>query len=213
MQQAQQSTQPVAQSQLGYWKDPKGNLIREDLIKPIDRERDALVKRLVEGAKKVSAELHDYKAGAFADIAALVELSAEQYGAQIGGKKGNVTLHTFDGKYKVQRAMAETIVFDERLQAAKGLIDECLEEWTADSRPEVLAIVKNAFAADQEGNLNTGRILALKRLNITDNRWQRAMLAIADAAMVVGSKTYLRVYERVGETDQYVPIPLAVAEV
>jgi hypothetical protein len=31
---------------------------------------------------------------------------------------------------KIQRNIAEHIVFDERLQAAKQLIDECLKEWT-----------------------------------------------------------------------------------
>ncbi|WP_374354523.1 DUF3164 family protein [Chitinimonas sp.] len=197
----------------GYWPDASGNLIREDLIKPIDRERDALVKKLVAGAKAVSTQLADYKLAAFADIAALVELSAEQYGAKVGGKKGNVTLYTFDGRYKVQRAMADSIVFDERLQAAKALIDQCLDEWTADSRPELKAIINNAFSVDKEGNLNTGRVLGLKRLDIQDVRWQSAMAAIGDAVQVVGSKAYVRVYERVGDSDMYRPIPLNVAEV
>jgi len=197
----------------GFWKDASGNLIREDLIKPVDRERDALVKRLVANAQSVSEQLAKFKSEAFADIAALVELSAEQYGAKVGGKKGNVTMYTYDGRYKVQRAMADNIVFDERLQAAKALIDACLDEWTKGSRAEVMAIINSAFSVDKEGNLNTGRILGLKRLNITDERWQRAMQAIADATMVVSSKAYVRLYERVGDTNEYRPIPLNVAEV
>jgi hypothetical protein len=203
----------VNEAPTGYWPDAKGNLIKEELVKPIDRERDALVKRLVAGALEVNKALVDYKAGAFADIAALVELSAEQYSIKVGGKKGNVTLYSFDGRYKVQRAAADNIAFDERLQAAKALIDACLEEWTAESRPELKAIIGSAFDVDKEGNLNTGRILGLRRLDIADPRWKQAMQAISDAMQIVGSKSYIRVYERVGQTDTYVPIPLNVAEV
>lgn len=36
----------------GYWVDAKGALIPEHLIKPIDKERDQLVKELVFHAKK-----------------------------------------------------------------------------------------------------------------------------------------------------------------
>ena len=38
--------------------------------------------------------------------------------------KGNVTLTSYDGKYKIQRAIAEYLHFDERLQVAKELIDD-----------------------------------------------------------------------------------------
>lgn len=202
---------PQAATPPGYWKDPRGNLIREELIKPIDKARDALVREIVVQSRQIEATLGAFKAAVFGDIAAFVELSAEEYGAKIGGKKGNVTLFSFDGRYKVQRAIAEHVSFDERLQAAKGLIDECLDEWTSGSRPELKAIVNEAFQVDKEGKLNTGRILALKRLEIADDRWKRAMLAIAESTLVVGSKAYVRVYERVGDSDEYLPIALDVA--
>ena len=41
----------------------------------------------------------------------------------------------------------------------------------------------------------------------------RAMDAIADSFVVVGSRSYVRVYERVGDTNQYQSIPLDVAGV
>jgi len=64
---------------------------------------------------------------------------------------------------------------------------------------------------DKEGNLNTSRILGLRRVEIQDSRWQNAMQAISESVQVVSSKAYVRLYERVGETDQYVPIALDVA--
>lgn len=57
------------------------------------------------------------------------------------------------------------------------------------------AIVNQAFDTDKEGQINTGRVLSLRRLDIKDERWLRAMNAIGEAVQVVGSKSYIRVYE------------------
>lgn len=195
----------------GFLKDAKGHLVPLDLVKPIDMARNDLVLELVAKAQVVSATLAAFKADAFGDIKAFVDMSAEQYKAKVGGKKGNVTLMSFDGQYKVVLAAQENIRFDERLQAARALIDECLTEWTQDARSEVRAIVNEAFRADKQGEISTGRVLALRRMEIKDARWQRAMEAIGDAVQVVGSKSYIRVYQRVGESEQYVPIPLDIA--
>lgn len=197
----------------GYWRDAKGCLIPESMIKPIDKERDRLVNELVGKARSVSDVLAKFKAEAFGDIAAFIDLSAEQYQAQLGGKKGNLTLYSFDGKYRIQRAIQDRIAFDERLQAARVLIDECLADWTVGASPELQAIVNQAFDTDKEGQINTGRVLSLRRLDIKDERWLRAMNAIGEAVQVVGSKSYIRVYERIGETEQYQPIALDIAGV
>jgi len=195
----------------GFLKDAKGHLVPLDLVKPIDMARNDLVLELVAKAQVVSATLAAFKADAFGDIKAFVDMSAEQYKTKVGGKKGNVTLMSFDGQYKVVLAAQDNIRFDERLQAARALIDECLTEWTQDARSEVRAIVNEAFRADKQGEISTGRVLALRRMEIKDARWQRAMEAIGDAVQVVGSKSYIRVYQRVGESEQYVPIPLDIA--
>lgn len=196
----------------GYRQDSRGRLVAEQLIKPIDQARDELVLELVSKAKVLNSLLKEFKTGAFNDITAFVQLSAEQYRASIGGKKGNVTLMSFDGQYMVRRQIQETIRFDERLQAAKTLIDECLAEWVEGARDELRALINDAFRVDQEGNIRTGQVLGLRRLEITDERWQRAMQAIGDAVQVVGSKAYVRVYER-DQDGQYQPITLDMAGV
>ncbi|GAP66291.1 hypothetical protein MBSD_n1595 [Mizugakiibacter sediminis] len=196
----------------GYRQDAQGRLVHESQIKPIDQARDALVAELVAKGRAVQAKLADYKRQAFADIDAFVALSAEQYGVHLGGRKGNVTLLSFDGRYKVVRAIAEHIQFDERLQAAKALIDTCLRDWTEGARPEIVTLVQDAFRVDAAGNIRTGNVLALRRLDIADARWQRAMQAIGDAVQVVGSKSYVRLYER-DDAGQYQPISLDIAGV
>lgn len=196
------------QTPKGHMRNAMGHLVPIDLVKPIDQERDRLVRELAQEAIRLNADLKKTKVRIFGDVSAFVDLSSEQYGVKRGGKKGNLTLHTYDGRFKLQLQTAEAMTFDERLQAAKALIDECINEWAATSRPEIKVLVQQAFQTDKEGNLNVGRVLALRRLEIKDERWQSAMKAIGESIQVVGSKQYIRFYERVGDTDRYEAIPL-----
>ena len=197
----------------GYKVDGQGRLVPVESIRELDLLRDELVTTLVKEAKQHSSALRTFKEKSFTEIASFLDLSADQYGVKMGGRKGNVTLHSFDQRFKIIRAVDDTLIFDERLQAAKALIDECLIDWTRDARPELKAIVDRAFETDKAGNINTNRVLALRRIQSDDARWAMAMKAISESTMVTGSKSYLRVYERIGMTDRYEQIPLGVADV
>jgi hypothetical protein len=180
----------------GHWRDAKGRLVPESQIKPIDKARDELVRELFAKAERVHQVLAEFKRQAFADIAAFIELSAEQYDVDVGGKKGNVSLLSFDGALRVQRAIADRITFDERLLTAKALIDECLREWTAEARPEIATLVNKAFEVDQAGNIRVGSVLSLRRYAIDDPRWKKAMDTIGDAVQVESTSSYVRFHRR-----------------
>ena len=45
----------------GFWQDAQGRMVPESLIKPIDIERDRLVRHLVDRASELSAKLADFK--------------------------------------------------------------------------------------------------------------------------------------------------------
>lgn len=197
----------------GYWIDARGVMTPADMVKPIDKDRDALVGEIIERALPLHKGLAEFKLAVFADTQAFRELSGEMYGAKVGGEKGNMTFYTWDGVWKVNVAIAERLAFDERLQAAKALIDECLKDWMEGSRPEVVSLIDEAFQVDKEGEVSTSRILRLRRLDITDERWLNAMRAINDAILIVGSKKYVRLYQRVGDSNQYVPLSLDLAAV
>jgi Rad3-related DNA helicase len=193
-----------------YMQDSMGRLVPVESVKPIDIERDALVKQIVESARSLNAALADFKGRTHADIAAFAELSAERYGVKLGGRKGNLCLSTFDGRFRVLRAISDVLVFDERLQAAKHLIDECLNEWTDGARKEIRTLINDAFAVDKEGQISTARVLTLRRLNFDDARWNRAMAAISDSLGVATSRSYLRIYER-GADGNYKQLNLDLA--
>jgi len=197
----------------GFWADAKGKLTHETLVRDIDKERDRLVKELFNQAVGVNQTLAEFKERAFGDIAAFISLSLEQYQVDVGGKKGNVTLYSYNGQYKIMRAIQDSMKFDERILAAKELIYQCVTEWTEGARPEAKAIIDHAFKTDNDGNLSVSRILSLRKLDIKDERWVSAMDAIGKSLQVVSSKSYVRVYERIGDTDNYRQIPLDLAAV
>ena len=197
----------------GYKKDAQGKLVPIDMIKDIDKQRDELVLGLIKEAQQHHEALVKFKSSAMSNIQKFIDESGKKYGVKMGGNKGNVTLLSFDGRFKVQRSIAEYLVFDERLQVAKELIDQCIHEWTEGSRSEIRVLINDAFQVDKEGKVSTTRILGLKRLDIKNLKWKKAMQAISDSIQVSGSKSYVRVYERVGESDQYKPISLDMAVV
>ena len=105
--------------------------------------------------------------------------------------------------------VAEKLDFDARIHAAKSLIDECLKDWIDGGRAELRPIVCDAFNVDKQGRLNTKQILALRRYNISDDRWKRAMEAISDSLYVSGSKSYVRIHKRT-ESGEYKQVNLDV---
>lgn len=191
----------------GYKRNAAGNLVPLENIKEIDLVRDDFVRQAVKRAQEVAFVVREFKNQLAGDLQAFLELSAEKYGADLGGSRGNVSLISFDGRYKVLRAVADRLEFGEQLQAAKSLIDQCLREWTRDSRSEIRALIDSAFQVDKKGRINAKRILGLRQLKIEDTTWQRAMEAIGDALTVTGSSTYYRVYER-DEQGEYRQLPL-----
>lgn len=200
-----QSTTP------SYWTDATGNLVPEAKVKQIDQVRNQMVYDLCRMAEVESAALRTFKLSAMAEVAAFIGLSLEHYGVRTGGEKGNVTLVSYDGIYKLVRQMQDKIVFGEQLMAAKALIDECVHLWAAGASDNIKALVNHAFQTDKEGKINTGRVLSLRRLDIKDEKWQAAMQAIADSMQTASTKPYIRFYKRDAKTLDYLPINLDVA--
>ena len=179
-----------------YMPDAKGNLVPVELVAPATQLEDETVRKIIGYAMALSEQVARFKGHTFEDLGALEALLRQEYGVTKGGAKGNKTFMSHDGLFKVQVQVADHIDFGPQLQIAKELVDECLNEWAADSRPEIRAIVTRAFNTDKAGQINRSEIFMLLRLEIEDKRWQEAMRAIRDAMRVVGSKTYIRCYER-----------------
>lgn len=196
----------------GYMADRKGRLVPIEQVSPFDQEMDAFVRAQVKEAELESARIKAFKNQSFDDCYAWLDLVAEKYDRQRGGLKGNVTFSTFDGSQQIRIAVQDSLTFGPELQVAKDIIDECLSEWSEGANKNLKAIVNDAFAVDQEGKLNTGRILSLRRIKIDDPRWLQAMDCISESLQVAVSKTYIRFLKKDTE-GKMISIPIDIAAV
>ncbi len=197
----------------GYLRNASGHLVPEEQVRDHDKLRDRVAKDLAAEAEELSARLAAFKARALGDIGDLVSISAERYGVNLGGNKGNVTLASFDGQYKVTRTYAERITFTEELEAAKVLINSCIMRWSEGANANIRVLVDRAFRTNSKGQIKTAAVLELLRLEIKDEDWLRAMQALKDSIQTAGTAVYVRVYQRIGQSDQYRPVPLDLAAV
>jgi len=187
-------------------KDSQGRMVPVAIVKQADRQRDDLVRELFLQFDTIQQAMSDFRTVADRAINAHLELIQEQYGVKKGGQVGNLVLASYDGSLRIIRAVDKLIVFTDEIHAAKALIYECVHEWTDGARPELRAIVDAAFRQDKQGHLSVDRIVGLLRLEIADDRWQKAMQAIKDSMQVQSTRSYLRFYRR-GADGEYCHIP------
>ena len=195
-----------------YLEDSKGGLVPVSAIKPIDLKREDVVTSIIADTLKERDRLIEFKREVWVRVQEFLSESAKDSGARkFGGAKGNVTLTSFDGKYKVVIAVNDTIRFNEKLQIAKQLIDKCISNWSEGANENLRVIVSDAFNVGKSGLVSTSRVLGLRRLKIQDPSWKKAMDAITESLQVECSKTYMRFYERQADNTTYKQIPLDVA--
>ena len=194
-----------------FLEDGNGGLVPVSAIKPIDLKRHEAVTSIMSDTFKERDRLVEFKKSIWIRVQDFLSESAKNSGARkFGGAKGNVTLTSFDSKYKVMVAVNDTIQFNEKLQVAKQLIDKCIANWSKGANENLRAIVDDAFNVGKSGLVSTSRVLGLRRLDIKDTTWKKAMDAITESMQVASSKTYMRFYER-QEDGSYKQIPLDVA--
>ena len=196
-----------------YMGDGKGGFQPVETIRPQYLIEDETVRKILGYGIALSEQMARFKEHIFDDISAHEAILAQEYNTRLGGAKGNKTLQTVDGLFRVQVQVSDYIAFGPELQIAKGLFDECLTEWAADARPELRALVTNAFQTDKTGNISRARIFMLLRQDSDDPRWQEGQRAIREAMRVVGSKTYVRCYRRARHDARWEPVSLDMAGV
>jgi hypothetical protein len=152
---------------------------------------------LIEKAAALRLAMEAFKQAAYADIDAFKEILFAQYGARVGGSKNGIKLHSFDMKQRVEVSSATTVTFGPELDAAKALVDECLERWLSEgSNQYVRTIVMDAFKVGDGGSISPDRVLALRQYEIPDAQWQRAMTAIDEARRAAESRRFIRFHTR-----------------
>lgn len=197
----------------GYWMNAKGDLIKAENVSRRERDMDDVVRKIHSFGADLSAQMYRFREYTMRDIALFCERLIRSYGAKPRGKKGNVQLVSFDGLLKVTLSIADVIEVGPEIEAAQALIEECIDEWSANAQINLRSLVKQAFSRDAAGRLSVAQLLNLKRISIDDDRWRRAQEAIGDALRPAGRAEYVRIYTRARPTDGWDHLPLHLANV
>lgn len=179
-----------------YYQNSQGNLVPENMIKPYDLIKDQTVTLCFGKVMALRKQMVETKVDVMTSIAELQQVLAEQYQITLGGRKENVCVTSFDGSIRIIIAMNEYQSFDEKIHIAKQVIDSCIERWSEGTNANLKVIIDQAFAINQSGHMDIRSIVNLRRLNIQDEEWAKAMDIISDSLQTVVSKQYFRVYKR-----------------
>lgn len=196
----------------GYLRNAVGHLVHESEISEQDKLRDQVVMDLVTQGKELHKALQAYKKKALADIADLINIASQKWQMSIGGKKGNVSLVSFDGEFMVQRVYSERITYTEEMEVAKAKVLECVQGWSAESNIHLATLAMRAFQTNKKGEISMSRIVEMLSYEIDDPKWRQAMEAVNDSLMVCGTAVYIRIYER-DENGKYQNLALNIAGV
>ena len=195
-----------------FMADAGGRLVPLDLVKAEHKLEDQTVRKIIGHALDLNAQIGRFRGHTFDDVNTFVDLLAEQYGGKRGGKKGNVTLTSYDGTLKVVVQVQDQLSFGPELQVAKELVDACITAWSAGARDEIRALVEHAFQVDKEGRINREGLFQLRRLDIKDEQWVAAMEALGEAIRVIGSREYVRFYRRTDARASWEAITITLAQ-
>ena len=177
----------IKRGKMKMWIDGEGIEVPEKYIKETDKSRDALVSSLVSRARRLRILIANEKRAMEAEISAHLQDTAFKEGEDwVGG----TTLYNFSMDEAVAIKIAKKWTFDEKLQIAKQKLDKCMQSWSEESNPKLVAIMNRAFNVDSKGEVDARQIISLRQFNFDDPLWIEAMNLIADSQKVQSTKTY-----------------------
>ncbi len=188
----------------GKWV-PKKNIPKKDL------KRDSIVSKLFSRAEKTESNIRTFKDTVLKEVNSWIEYLEEEAGisgATLKNTKGNICLTDLAGQKQIIVKINDMIEFDEGLNIAKTLIDECLSSWSEGANDNIKAIISEAFNVDKKGKVNTYMVLRLLKLKIRDKRWEKAMELIKESMNVAGSRRYVNFRVRKSRDDKWKSINL-----
>lgn len=197
-----------AKTKNGSWINRNGNAVNPKLIDPVAKRRDRVVERIIKKAEKLESMMLKVKQEIFNEVETYMNYIQKKSGAEEVDTKGNITLSDYSSLKKVKIQINEMLEFDERLNVAKQLIDECLTEWASDAAEELKAIVAEAFNVDKKGKVNKFMLFRLKKIRVKHPKWTKAMQLIDESTDVVGTRQYLMFQTRESIRDDFRTINL-----
>lgn len=200
--------------------DPGHVILRDGRQKPIaelsefEIKREAKLQALACEGMDLYLRLADFSARYDVDFDELDEESAPRQAknSRAAGTQ-SVSRVLLDGSVKLERKRADVVSYDEdKLMAAKALIDVCVQRFAAGGRSEIKQMAELSFVKNAKGQYSRSGMVRLQQIESDDPEWQQAMELIKKAELVGGVASYKLISVR-DKYGKYHPLPLDIAAV
>ena len=190
--------------------DSTGAQIPVKYVSAYDKARDRVTRRIHARFEKARAALEAVVADSIKDLDELAKLK-ESLGA-----KGNFSARSFDGLIQVAIRQQYNIRLDERVIRARELmmeyIDGVLDRAQGVDVSALRLLIAEAFKANSQGYLSTGRVLALMRMEVNAAKWREAKMILQEALKPEKGKQYLICEARKTTQGDFKAIRLDIAD-
>ena len=190
--------------------DSNGNAIPLKYVSAYDKARDRVTRRILARFEKARAALEAVVADSIKDLDELAKLK-ESLGA-----KGNFSARSFDGLIQVSIRQQYNIRLDERVIHARELmleyVSSVLDRVDGVDVSALRLLVMEAFKANSQGFLSTGRVLSLMRMEVDNAKWREAKRILQDALKPEKGKQYLICERRKTTQGDFKSIRLDIAD-
>lgn len=169
--------------------------------------RNDSVKEIVQKAIDVNGILSAFKAESFTGIETLYEMLQEHSDRHANGK-GNVTLDTSDGKYRVVFRRSDQTRFDERAtQAEAHVLDFLTSEYPEGSNTSKLI---RSLLERKKGALDKNLVLKLigMKNDFENEHWRKGIELLQESIVPDYTKYYAEYFYR-NEENEWIPIVLS----
>lgn len=191
-------------------RDSNGNDIPLKYVSRYDKARDKAVRRILARFLKAREMLEGVVADCIAD---LNELAATKESV---GEKGNFSARSFDGLIQASIRQQYNIFLDERVVKARelmlGYVERVLAKVGGNDAQALRLIIAEAFKANAQGFLSTGKIMSLLRMEIDNADWREAKKILQESIKPQKGKRYLVCERRATTQGDFRPIRLDIAD-
>lgn len=191
-------------------RDSNGNDIPIKYVSRYDKARDKTVRRILARFLRARQMLEGVVADCIAD---LNELAATKESV---GEKGNFSARSFDGLIQASIRQQYNIFLDERVVKARelmlGYVEKVLAKVGGNDAAALRLIIAEAFKANAQGFLSTGKIMSLLRMEIDNADWREAKRILQESIKPQKGKRYLVCERRASTQGDFRPIRLDIAD-
>lgn len=191
-------------------RDSNGNDIPLKYVSRYDKTKDRAVRKILARFRKARELLESVVAETIAELEALMD-TKEKLGA-----KGNFSARSFDGLIQVSIRQRYNIFLDERVVKARelmlGYVEKVLAKVGGNDAAALRLIVAEAFKANAQGFLSTGKIMSLLKMEIDNADWREAKRILQESIKPQKGKRYLVCERRASTQSDFRPVRLDIAD-